>query len=319
MIILFTPALMDNNNTPSTNLGDLIIHEAIVRELRSIFPKEKISNISSHCPIPYKAFDIRQNDKIIVGGSNLLSSNMNQYAQWKINLSDILKLKNVILLGVGWWQYQEQPNYYTKILLKNILSKHILHSVRDSYTESMLSSIGINNVINTNCPTMWPMAIKDFSQIPLGKSENVLVMITDYKKNRTLDQSILKIISKYYNNIFFWPQGVGDLDYFQSLIENSLVTILERSLSALDSLLQSEIPFDYIGTRLHGGIRCLLNDRRSLILRVDNRAKEISKDTGLPCVARDDLSAIENWINSEHHTKLKINKRNIDAWKSQFI
>ena len=33
--------------------------------------------------------------------------------------------------------------------------KKYIHSVRDSFSEQMLNSMGITNVINTGCPTMW--------------------------------------------------------------------------------------------------------------------------------------------------------------------
>jgi len=318
MIYLFTPALMNNFGTLSTNLGDLIIHEAVFDELSSLFPKEKFVNISSHTSIENFNLIFRKNDLCFVGGSNLLSSNMNHYAQWKIDIKDIFKIKNVILMGVGWWQYQSAPNFYTKLLLNQVLSKKIIHSVRDNYTATMLRKIGINNVVNTHCPTLWPLIKKDLNLIPKNKSENILLMLTDYKKSPITDKILFDIAEKHYEKIYFWPQGSKDLDYFNELGITQPVTILRSSIDELDKLLKSDIGLDYIGTRLHGGIRCIVNDRRSLVLEVDNRAKEISKDTGFPTTERDNFNFIETWIQSKTYTNINLHEDSIISWRAQF-
>ena len=45
-----------------------------------------------------------------------------------------LRLRDLILLAVGWWQYQDGINDYTRLLLGRILHRTRLHSVRDAYT-----------------------------------------------------------------------------------------------------------------------------------------------------------------------------------------
>ncbi len=317
-IFLFTPALLNNSGKESSNLGDLMIHESIIRELANLFPKTEIVSISSHSRLPKKEFTLKSHDLCFVGGSNLLSSNMNQYAQWKINLFDSLHINNVILFGVGWWQYQKKPNFYTKLLLNRVLSGGFLHSLRDEYTLKKLNSIGIKNTINTSCPTMWPFLKFNFEQIPQRKSRNALVMLTDYKKAPISDKKLLNLLSFYYDEIFFWPQGENDLDYFYKLEVRFPVKILERSLKALDQLLKSDIEFDYIGTRLHGGIRCILNNRRSIIIEVDNRTKEIARDTGLPSIDRKELDKIKIWITTSQYTNIILDKKAIEFWKDQF-
>ncbi|MBD2176643.1 polysaccharide pyruvyl transferase family protein [Pseudanabaena sp. FACHB-1998] len=316
-ICLFDPGIEDNNGKPSSNLGDLIIQEAVMRELKDIFGNSPIEKISTQSKIDNDGCKkIQTSDLCFVGGTNLLSSNMDKYNQWKISLFDTFVMRNAILLGVGWWQYQDSPNLYTRFLLKSALSNSYLHSVRDSYTKAKLASIGITNVINTGCPTMWSLSQIKIDQIPRNKSENALLMLTDYSKNLDLDKKLIELLLSKYEEVFVWPQGSQDLEYIKSL--NVSLTILDRSLDALDAFLKSDIQFDYIGTRLHGGIRCLLSNRRSLILEIDNRAKEIASDTGLTTVPRNDLTYISQWIEKSSETKIRIDTSSINKWKEQF-
>ena len=74
------------------------------------------------------------------------------------------------------------PIYTLDFLLKILLSKTYLHSVRDEYTKDMLERIGIKNVINTGCPTMWSLTEEHCKQIPIKKSNSVVFTITDYNK-----------------------------------------------------------------------------------------------------------------------------------------
>src|SRR5690606_10235922 len=97
----------------------------------------------------------------------------------------------VILLGVGWRNYQQKPNFYTRKLLKNLLNEEYLHSVRDSYTEKKLKDEGFQNVINTACPTMWQLTPGHCEQIPKKKQEKVVFTLTDYSKDPQNDRFLI--------------------------------------------------------------------------------------------------------------------------------
>ncbi|MBW4578154.1 MAG: polysaccharide pyruvyl transferase family protein [Tildeniella nuda ZEHNDER 1965/U140] len=317
-VCLLDPGIADHHKTLSANLGDLIIQQAVLREITHLFGEQHIVNISTHVPLEEEHFQLIQASSVIlVGGTNLLSSRMNHYNQWKIFFRDALRLqKRVILMGVSWWQYQGRPNFYTLALLHLALSSSRLHSVRDPYTELKLRSMGFWNVVNTGCPTMWTLANLKPDDIPQTKAENVLLMLTDYARNGELDRNLLKLAIKHYKTVFFWPQGAGDLDYVKSF--SLPVTLLDRSLIALEDLLTMEPSLDYIGTRLHGGIRCLLAKRRSLILKIDHRATEIARATGLPSADRHDFQSIEAWIKAPFVTRITIDTAAIERWRSQF-
>jgi len=316
-LCLFDPGLEDNEGSPSHNLGDLIIHAAVRRELKRIFGDGEPLKISTHARVSWKALkEAGTCDHLIVGGTNLLSSNMRHYKQWEINVFQAWKIRRAVLFGVGWWQYQENPDLYTRLVLRAALSKTALHSVRDDYTRQKLESIGFTNVINTGCPTMWPFAEFDFSKIPTTKADAALVMLSDYTKAPELDVRLLETVAGTHKKVYFWPQGRGDLDYVRSL--SIPVIALEHSMKSLEDFIHSGVAFDYVGTRLHGGIYCMLAGKRSLVLRIDNRATEISRETGFPTVARDDFESIQRWILKSEPVRVSLNTGAIDRWRMQF-
>jgi hypothetical protein len=320
-VCLFDPGLENNQGSPSTNLGDLIIKEAVLRELNNLFEIVAIESISTHVlPEAPQLRSLRKAKYAFVGGTNLLTSTVNYHRPWKISLRQQFWLCKPVLVGVGWHSYQADPNRYSRLFLKTVLSKRYFHSVRDAYAKAKLNAAGINNVINTGCPTMWPLANLQAGQIPTRKADNALVMLTDYAKDPALDRQFLEAVSARYQKVFAWPQGRSDEPYLREIsagLEKPL-QLLDHSFQDFQNFVSSDVDFDYLGTRLHGGVKCLLNRRRSLILEIDNRAKEIAKDTNLPACDRSDTARIIQWIENPEETKIKMNTAGIEQWRSQF-
>jgi hypothetical protein len=316
-LCLFDPAIENHEGNPSSNLGDLIINAAVRRELRGVFGDPSIHSFSTQVYprfsqlLAWRRFDFR-----IVGGTNLLSSNMDSYNQWKIRRRHAFFIRDAILLGVGWWQYQNEPNVRTCNLLRSALSSTRLHSARDGYTVQKLRAAGFENVVNTGCPSMWPLAGTSPADFPQRKGDTVLTMVTDYNPKPEVDRLWLQKLAANYRRVFFWPQGRGDIEYFSGLGVRAIR--LEHTISSLEQFMAGTPQFDYVGTRLHGGICCLLAGKRSLILSVDNRTPEIARDTNLPAVPREDGGAVESWINGVAETKIILNTPAIGRWKEQF-
>lgn len=302
----------------TNNVGDEIIMDAVNREVFNAFPTNRICRVASHDKIGISGLSlIRHSDYGIVGGSNILSSKMNKYKQWKLDLFDVYFIpKNVLLLGVGWRQYQQQTNLYTKTMLKKILTPEVQHSVRDKYTQQKLADIGIHNVITTGCPTMWTLTEAHCAMIPKKKSDKVIFTLTDYDCDLNADKQLVEILLKNYKEVYFWPQGRLDFQYLQRLT-NEKINIVNPNLTSYDFFLDNN-DCDYIGTRLHGGIRALQKGRRTVIIGIDNRAIEKQKDFNLPVVNRTELSSIEAIINSDLILNISIPVENINRWKNQF-
>ena len=312
-IALFDPSIA------SANLGDQIILDAVHRELTDLLPLEQIISVPTQEVISRLSIQrAMQASHRLVGGTNLLSAKMRQYKQWQLTLRQSFNLQDVTLMGVGWWQYQGKPDLYTRTILRNVLSRQRLHSVRDEYTRQKLTSIGIENVLNTGCPTMWRLTPEHCSRIAASKATAVVLTLTDYHPNLVNDIRLIDMLKKHYATVYFWPQGSGDMSYFRSL-QCDGIEILRPSLAAYDELLQSATSLDFVGTRLHGGVRAMQKLRRALIVTVDNRAKEISADTSLPIASRDDMDAVEHWICHPSATKITMNSTAISKWKEQLL
>ena len=313
--------LVLDTSISTENIGDKIIMDYCNNIIKEIFGDSFYVNIPTHDVISSHSYNhSKSSDYRLLCGTNLLTSNMNKRNQWKINMKDSIYLNDVCLFGVGWWQYQHAPNIYTRILYKRVLSKELLHSVRDSYTEKMLKSIGINNVINTACPTMWNLTPEFCKQIPHKKAKDVLVTITDYKKDEINDKKLFDILIKNYNKVYVWIQALDDYSYLSQIVDLKNIIIVNPTLESLDNILVQNNDLDYVGTRLHAGIRALNHQKRTIIIGVDNRATEISKDCNIVVVKRANIETeLEKLINSEFTTNIKLPLENIKIWKNQFI
>lgn len=304
----------------SFNLGDQIITECIKNELESVFPNQMIVNTYTHGEL------CRRSHKLIdgalytfVGGTNLLSSDVGK-SPWKLKRKDKI-ISGLILLGVGASGYSKVKDRYTKRFYKKILNEKMLHSVRDEYTKNMLRDIGVFNVVNTACPTMWGLTPEHCQLIPRAKSDSCVFTLTDYRCNHEKDEKMIDALCESYKKIYFWPQGSEDLEYFRSLsikdVDN--IKVLNPSLNAYRELLNFEDGLDYVGTRLHAGIYAMRYKRRSVIIGVDNRASEISKDTGLLVLERSEIESLQDILSDNVCADIRLPIAEINRWKNQFF
>lgn len=321
MITLYNTAI------GSFNLGDQIIMEAVKEQLEEIFIEDTFINYATHYPMSkYAANKANTNKLAFVGGTNLLQAHWDtkpKNNQWMIGFFESFFMSPVVLMGCGWSAYSNRTTYKAKKLYKNILSQQSLHSVRDDYTEKQLRHLGIKNVVNTACPTMWKMNEDFLCEVRTKKSDSVVFTLTDYNKNYELDTKLINLLSNYYSQIYFWPQGSGDLEYLKELEQNfpsvklDNINILCHNLRSYDNVLKN-IEIDFIGTRLHAGIRAIQFKQRSIIIGIDNRAYEMGKDFKLNVIDRNNLDCLESYMKNNLKVEISIPLDNINIWKSQF-
>jgi polysaccharide pyruvyl transferase WcaK-like protein len=320
---LIDPAQYTHDGVPSPNIGDQVIARAVHRELRHLFGEQTdIVVVPSH---KYPTRDVVQAlsgaSHVFVGGSNLLSFRWWWRTPWKIGLRGLLSYRDLILMGTGWGSYHLKANAYGRGVCRTVLSGTHTHSVRDSFTARIMSQgLELPHVVNTACPTMWALTEHHVASIPRDKAPDCLFALTDYSRKPTFDRALVHSLAKFYgpDRLLFWPQGTGDLEYARSLGYTGRV--IERSLASLIAILSSGSRLDYIGTRLHAGILCMEHGVRSLIVSIDNRAREIASDTGLPTIDRPvSEAALAEWILGGAHTRLHLPWSTIDAWRRQFM
>lgn len=309
------------------NVGDEIINEAVKRELGEIYKDgHQFVTVPTHDVVGRRGrLMMKRSEAIFVAGTNILSSKYKLFRinGWNLKLRDAFFVKGAVLLGAGWQNYQGHPSLLNSFFYKRILNKAILHSVRDNYTKEKLESIGIKNVVNTGCPTLWKLTPEHCQKIPHQKGKKVITTISDYSTNvsaRKADEEMLQTLNENYEEVFVWLQGAYDEDYFDSFDPELTKKIIKIPglLQRYDQFLEENEDTDFIGTRLHAGIRAMQKFRRSIIIGIDNRAIEMKKDYGLPVLERENIDLLDKYINSNFETKIGLNFELIQSWKDQF-
>ena len=295
------------------NVGDQIIMENCEKQLGGFIDISNANHVSTH-ELNTKNFEGKYK---FLCGTNILSCRMRQYGLWKLP-RNLNSYHDIILMGVGFDSYKDKSDFYTKFLFHYLLSNQYIHSVRDSFAEKCLLNMGFKNVINTGCPTMWKLTPEHCENIPSAKSKNVICTITDYCQDEVNDKKMLEILFSNYENVYLWLQGSEDYSYVKNLGLEEKVIIVKNELTEYDKILKMK-DLDYVGTRLHAGIRALSALHRSIIISIDNRAESIAKDTGLPIILRNEISEkLNDKINTSFKTEISLPWENIDRWKNQF-
>ena len=308
-----------DTSAASNNLGDTVIMEAVNAELAPVFPGAAMFAVTSHERMgAHSRKLIRQSQWTIAGGTSLLSSRMWFRCSWRVQPIDALAGLNIVCMGVGWYQYQHAPDPYSRWMLRSLLHPTAIHSVRDSYTLAKFQSLGLKNVMNTACPTMWQLTPDHCARLPRTKGRSVLTTINSYPKlfDREADARMFAILRQHYDFVYCWIQTSSDYEYARSLDPDLL--FVDPSLAALDAILNSDLELDYVGNRLHAGIRALQKGRRSIIVEIDNRAREMGGDFGLPTVGRTEFDRLESMIEQPFEIAVNLPVREIEAWKAQF-
>lgn len=298
----------------SRNTGDQIIADAVETELKSLLPDTLFLRIPTQTYLSRKERMLaRHCHDFVVGGTNILNGNIPTYIQWKLDPHSFSIYRgSVTLMGVGWWQYQGPPNKISKLAWKGLLGSSV-NSVRDDYTKNMLADIGIRS-INTVCPTMWRLS--EHAHIPPDRPSGVVMTLTDYHRNPIRDAKLIRGLRDRYDRVLVWPQGSKDRAYVRSL--DRTASFLGDGLDDFNDALESG-EFDYVGTRLHAGVRALQLGVKSTIVAVDNRAVEIAKHTGLPVISGE-LTA-NDWavVEQRQPIELTLPQQAIREWKATFV
>lgn len=319
--------LLLDTSIATLNMGDEIINHSIKNNMKELLENNYYLSLPTHTPLFYKyqnlfyrkKMDIYQNaDYKFLCGTNILYTNMfRPLPNWNIHLFNTKLVENTILLGVGIGVNSRSINRYTKMLYKKVLSSNYVHSTRDEKSKVMLEEMGFR-AINTGCPTLWQLTLDFCRQIPTSKADSVIFTLTYYHKDTANDKEMIRVLKMCYEKIYFWPQCIMDLNYLEELGEAEGITIVPPNLYNYEKVLSKDI--DYVGNRLHGGIFALQHKRRTIIIAIDYRAKEMHKNYSIPCIDRNRIAEeLESRILTNWSTEiLGLHFDKIEQWKNQF-
>lgn len=274
-----------NTAVGSDNLGDEIIVAEIEKHLRPLISDAYVSTSSGHDGLGVYSRPIVSEAQIaLLMGTNALTALRQQRRKfiWQVQRQDIPILKNkVVLLGVGANRDFAKVDRKQIKFLRSVLSHDYLHSVRDETALRILEACDLRGV-NTSCPTLWSQPAL---AVPGDRVATKVCFTLTKHKSDPLDAQMIQVLQDAYDEVWFWPQQPRDLAYMQQISASSSIKLLPANLSSYDRFLR-ENDVDVIGTRLHGSIRGLHHGRRSLAIIIDNRARDIGRETGLPTLDR---------------------------------
>ncbi len=321
-IVLFDPSY------GTSNLGDHIINESIMQHMSYVFNSGYLIRYGTHNPLLHVPQMLRKNEVNtncsssnlkFIGGTNIIKSNLLILTPgWNVNIVTVKLYTQSVCIGAGLASEgdNKKPNAYTRAIYRKAFSGQYIHSVRDDITKKYLDKLGIK-AINTGCPTLWSLNKEFCKSIPRTKADKVIFTLTDYKKDPVNDQKFIDLLMKNYKQIYFWVQGSEDLNYLETLRNTKNIILVKPNLPAYKSLLEKG-GIDYVGTRLHAGIYAMQHKVRSIILIVDNRARDMHDSYNINAIERGDIESLRAKINSSFATEIKIDEEKIKSWKAQF-
>lgn len=295
------------------NLGDEVIYQAVESLLFDLFPNAWFHRIATHEAMSNRSHKVlREAERIFVAGSNLLPPDG---GQWRITLSDSMFIEGLVVIGAGWQHDTTKLSREASKIIGRSFHRTALHAVRDAPAAENLKAVGLR-AVNATCPTLWRLDAEATARIPATKAPEAVVAVTAYRNQPEADAAFLKLVTERYRTVWFYPQMADDIAHIERLGFGHLKRIRASTDAYTRFLAENDV--DYIGSRLHGGIRALQTGKRSLILEVDNRARDIAAHTGLPSARLTDLAAIGDWIDRPAPTVLHLPEADIAAWKAQF-
>lgn len=318
--------LLLDTSISSLNRGDEIIMECVRDELDFILKRHFVLNLPTHVSAfhwyqVYRGLArVKRYEECrlkFVGGTNLLVKNMmTYYPQWNVNIFNYRPIRGCILVGVGAGA-GEETNFYTEYLYRRMLNRAYYHSVRDERSKEFVESLGLK-AINTGCPTMWCLTPEFCKMVPMQKANRVVFTLTPTGGKDIKDQKLIDTLLKCYEKVFFWIQGDRDYDYLNSFENTNRIEIIPPTKQAYHELLLQD-DLDYVGTRLHAGIYAMRHKKRAIIIAIDERARGINASNNLNSIEKEDINALEQYINGNIVTDIKMPFKAIEQWKQQFM
>ncbi|TFF16784.1 MULTISPECIES: polysaccharide pyruvyl transferase family protein [Cellulosimicrobium] len=299
----------------STNVGDQIISEAVdaelVTPLREQGHEVELVPMHGRLTTAHRAA-LRHARSVIACGTNLLSDHMRFRRAWHWPADDVdLCRGRLTFLGVGWWQYQRAGIDPVSAAWLRSLAGDVPWAVRDEYSLARLRRARVP-AVHTSCPTLWGVE----KQTLPSDERRVVVTFTDYSQDPLADRRLVHALAERFDELLFWPQGPGDREYVDG-VRGGTGTMLGPRLEDFDAVLD-EPGTAYVGLRLHGGIRAMQRGVPTLVLSIDNRAREIARSVGLRAPSRNAARRYREDLRSGEVVRIDVPRDAVDSWRARW-
>ena len=319
--------LLLDTSIASNNMGDEIImrsaeqyldHRLFKGYYKLRYPTHTVAFTAYSSKGWEKAEIVRGADMKFIFGTDLLCKDMlHPINLWNINYLNCSPLKGTVTVGCGCsLEKIKHINLYTRKLYDKVLSHEFIHSTRDEETKLFLEQMGFKAVV-TGCPTLWSLTPEVCKNIPATKSDSVVFTLSGTSKDLKKDQYLIDTLNRNYNEIYFWVQTIFDLEYLNEFKNIENINVLNCDLNGYSEFLLSH-DVDYVGIRLHGGIFAMQHNKRTIIIAIDHRARNINLNNHLNCIERNAIEGIDEMINSDIVTNVKIDYKTLKGWFDQF-
>ena len=162
-------------------------------------------------------------------------------------------------------------------------------------------------------------------------SEKTLTLITQQPLTAISPASAVWNTEEEYNSSYI-NQWLND--YFWDSLDSSTKSNVLDSIFNIGNdveeimINKKVVLLDQIQYERAGGVNSFLDIKDSYwllnksddgkIIGVDNRAKEINRDTNLPFIDRNSIESLDSWVKGNAKTEIILPYDNIKEWKSQF-
>ncbi|MCI2048214.1 MAG: polysaccharide pyruvyl transferase family protein [Lachnospiraceae bacterium] len=259
--------------------------------------------------------DRKQKESRVVCG-NACSGEGRLFGIWAPG-TDLAAWKGSVLMGAGLTAEDLYPDAARNRMLRAVLSKSGIHSVRDRAAEKMLRRLGIPNVLYTGDPTLWDLTQEQLQAIPRGKSDTAVCTLSAACRDVEKDRDILRTLREIYAKVFFVPLSSGDEKYFETLGQEGIECVPAGSPES--SILPQNGSFDCISTSFYAAVSALRGGHRTLFIQTGKSFGPAAADAGMALIRREDAQYyLADRLRTQFETKITIPWENIGKWKNQF-
>lgn len=287
------------------NAGDFLIVEKSLEMLRYGFNPEEVYEIRREEDVYPHIDRINETDAIFLCGGPSYRANMYPSVYPFLKYMDDFE-PPIVPMGLGWegvplftpraFRFNTDTLKVIKRIHRNIPNS----TTRDEITRGLLFRFGINNVINTGCPSLFDLH-KLREHLPFRLPGNLESIAISMAQNPVLHEQNLRLIAglqKMAPNAEFtavFHRGISAGKYASELegkrlehtvdrVRDQGIRIIDASYGTQELSVYNDVDF-HVGYRVHAHAYCVSQRVPSFLLWEDGRGQGMSLNLGIKGIA----------------------------------